>query len=436
MTAYPGTGRRRHLVILVAALMVLAGGLGTWYLVLSHQGEGGSGVVGDGPTFYGALGSVNSSVALQPGGPWLLSQVFGIATPVPSSPTVFAWDPYNLTLSSCQAAFNGLTIWNGTIPLFNGTFDSGTAPFWQFVFFSNATQQILVATSVLGASHVYAPIGMSSACAVYSGLGYQPWRSAWTFYRWAFPGNTPAMAASAWSAIGRSWVAWLGKEPTEMYYMGDVQFGSGQPFGTQTRFFMCGVEGAAGLTPGIDIFTNTFNTAEVTGWSNSTLGCTPDSNNLTPLPVKMQFSNSTVVTEAGSTYVRQGFQLLAIINSTDVYADSRGITSWMIALNLTDGTGQRLALAQSGCSAWVPTLTDCAANASGWYAVLLSSNGSWQGCFGASSSGMSWTSPVIPLASNQILEVIVPSTWNVSGDSLVAASTSSQLPLTGSIVFP
>lgn len=90
---------------------------------------------------------------------------------------------------------------------------------------------------------------------------------------------------------------------------------------------------------------------KLSGWSNNTLGCTPGSNNLTPLPVKMQFSNSTVVTEAGSTYVSQRFQLLAITSSTDVNADPRGITSWMIALNLTDGTGQRLALAQSGCFA-------------------------------------------------------------------------------------
>jgi hypothetical protein len=422
-------GRRRCALTTIAIVVIVAvaGGLGS-YLVLNHRG--GNGVVSDGPTFYEALGSVNSSIGVAPGGPWVLSQVYGIATPVPSSPSVWGWWPLSRTLSSCQAAFNGLTIWNGTMPLFHGTFDSGTAPFWQFVFFSNATQQLLVATNVLGAVHAYAPIALSSSCAVNSQLGFEPWRSSWTFYRWAFPRDTPAMASGAWNAIGKSYVTWLGTSPTEMYYMGDVPFGSGQPYGTQTRFFTCGTVGSAGVTRGLDVFTDTYDTSVVTGWYNYTIGCTPTSNNWAALPVTMQFSNASVAAGTGTTILRQEFQLLSAAGN-----DSHGITSWMVNFNLTYGNGSRLPIAPSGCPAWVASVSDCAASASGWYAVLLSGGGGWQGSFGASPVGHGWNYPVIPMASNETIAVVVPSSWNVSGDTLEVTSTTSELPLTGSMTF-
>ncbi|MGA8302695.1 MAG: hypothetical protein WA691_04830 [Thermoplasmata archaeon] len=435
MTIGKRLAEHRALAIGAAALVILAGGLGG-YFILNHLGGGGVVTVDDGPTFYKALGSVNSSVADVMGGPWILSQVFGIATPVPSSPSVFGWPgSYPMTLSSCQAAFNGLTIWNGSIPLFDGTFNSGTAPFWQLVYFSNVSQQLLVGTDVLDVVHVFSPIAMSSACAMYSGLGVEPWVSSWTFDRWAFPANSPAMAASAWNAVGESFVTSLAKQPTEMYYMGDLNFGSGQPAGTQTKFFLCGTVGSAGVTQGLDVFTNVYDTADVTGWFNYTLGCTPTYDNFTAIPVEMKFFNSTVDNGATTMALRQAFQLLSIWNSTYSPSGSLGINSWMISLNLTSGSGHRVAVSGSGCSAWVPSLGYCAANSSGWYAVLISGNGGWQGSFGASPSGPGWDYPVIPLASNESLAVIVPSSWNVSGYSLDVTSTTTQLPLFGSTVF-
>jgi hypothetical protein len=426
------TRMRRALAIAIALMLALAGGLGG-YFAIEHKRASEAVVVDDGPTFYEALSAVNTTVTATTGGPWVLFQVYGIAAPGPSSPGVWGWlPPLDSTLQSCQAAFNGVTLWNGTLPLFNGTFNSGTAPFWQIVFFSNASQQILVATDVLGTPHVYPPVAMSSPCAVHSGLGIQPWVSAWTFYKWAFPRDTPAMAAGAWNAVARKWVAWLGKVPTEMYFLGADQFGSGQPVGTQTDFFTCGTVGGAGITRGLDAFADTYNTANVSMSDNYTLGCTPTSNNWTALPVEVNLTNATVSTHA---HTEVALQQLLLQVSNPYGDDPAGITSWMVGLSLTDGNGQPLQLASSGCSAWVASIADCPANSSGWYAVLLSGGGGWQGSFGAIPSGSGWNYPVIPIVTDESLAIVVPSTWNVSGDVLSVSSTTSELPLNGTSVL-
>ena len=426
---------RRGKVLVVVIAVAIAGGIGAVVLLGPHPG-GLSHAVGDGPTFYAALEAANGSLGAVSGGPWVLFQVYGVASPVPSYPSAWGWGEYDKTLASCQAAFDGLTIWNGTMPLFDGTFDSGTAPFWQFVFFSNASQQILVVTDELGIVRAFAPIAMSSSCALSSGLGVQPWVSSSTFFRWAFPADSPAMANAAWGSIGQKWVAGLSATPTEMYYMGAVQFGSGQPLGTQVRFFTCGTPGAAGVTPGLDVFTNVNNTADVTGWFNYSLGCTPTSNDFTPIPLDMTFVNATVNEEGSTTVASQKVEFLdGTPPDTGPGYNTRGVTTSMIALRLTNGTGEPPPLAASECSTWVGSAVDCKANSSGWYSVLLSPDGAWQDSYGETADGPGWSYPVFPVANNETMAVVAPSGWNVTGDVLVVTSTTSELPLTGSIVF-
>lgn len=428
----PAAGKQRRVVaIAIATVLVLASLLGGWYF-FARQGNSSNSVVADGSTFYQALSSVNSSIANQPDGPWNLSQVFGIASPVPTSPSAFGWGQYNMTLNSCQSAFNGLTIWNGTIPLFHGAYNSGTAPFWQFVYFTNTTQQLLVVTDVLGTIHIYPPIADNSTCGRYSSLGSEPWRSGWTFYKWAFPANTPLMAAAAWSAVGEQYAAWLGDPTTEMYYMGDLSFGSGQPVGTQTKFFTCGTEGFVGMTPGLDVLTSPDDTSVVTGWYNYTIGCTPTYNyNLTPVPLRMHFGPTALVTLHLTTYASQVFQLWSVDSPTNIDGDSSGITTWMVNLTLSTSSNVSLPIGSSECQSWVASIDECIANTSGWYAVLLSGSGGWQASYGAPIGGAAWTYPVVPVASTQTLVIVAPATWNLSGDYLTVTSSTPELPLTG-----
>lgn len=393
-------------------------------------------MVSDGPTFAQAFSAVNDSASKHPGGPWTLSQAFGIATPIPSSPSSWGWPgDYPETMTACQQAFNGLTIWNGTLPLFNGTFNSGTAPFWQFIFFSNQSGQLLIGTDVAGEVSVYPSIGLSSPCAGFSGIGYKPWTSAKIISQGLFPIDTPVMAEAAWGAVGKTWVDALGKQPTEMYLIGDLPFGSGASSATQLEYFTCGTLGGVGVTKGLSVFANPHNLSDVTAWENYSLGCTPTAANWTAIPVHFDFTNSTVTSAEEGTYYSQDFQVLMGFNVSNMSNQSLGITSWMVNLSLASSTGTRLTLGTSGCDNWTTTYTDCLPDPAGWYVVLLSGSGGWLDSFGMTTSQGAWTLPVVPIVSGQSIVLVLPNTWVVSNATLAISSTIAGLPLTGGYVI-
>jgi len=429
----PVTGPRRWLpfVAVAAGAMVIVAGTG-FYLLATRNGGGGEREVPDGPTFYQALDRANVSADSSPGGPWTISQAYGVASPVPADPSVWGWGQYDSTFASCQSAFNGLTIWNGTIPLFSGTYNSGTAPFWQFVYFSNSTQQLLVVTDVRGQVEVFPAISMSSECAEASGLATQPWITTLTWGREGWPVDTSKMASADWNTAGRQYVTWLNRPVGELYLFGSTQFGSGQPVGDQLNFFTCGTVGAAGVTPGLALGGN--NGANS---FNYTLGCTPTASNWTAIPLVVSFSASTYGGASGSLWISQEFQFLD--RGSPPYSgpgyDTRGVASWMIGVNLSNDTGRSAPLAPAGCASWVPSLGDCPATTTGWYAVLTAPGGGWLASYGASSTGPVWSSPVVPVVNNETLTVFAPSGGNTSGDTLRVASTTVQLPPTGSVTL-
>jgi hypothetical protein len=115
--------------------------------------------------------------------------------------------------------------------------------------------------------------------------------------------------------------------------------------------------------------------------------------------------------------------------------DAGGLVSWMTTLNLTDSAGQRLASATPGCPAWVPSIDDCPASATGWYAVLESESGAWLDSYPSMPGGNSWEIPNVALASNQQLVVIAPSTWNLIGDELTFNGTVGACPVNGTAMI-
>ncbi len=406
------------------------------YYALKPRGHPTPSVVDDGPTLYQALTSVNTSARAVAGGPWTISQIYGVASPVPVDPSSWGYDLYDWVLASCQKAFDGLTLWNGTIPLFNGTYNSGTAPFWQLVYFSNASQEILVGTDINGMVRAYPPISMTSECAESSGLGGDPW--VWSEY-WSqdgYPANSPIVASNDWSFMAAHYVAWMDRPVAELYLFGADQFGSGQAGVDQINFVTCGTVGGVGATPGLALYGGSNGVTPPGSFetSNYTLGCTPTSDSWTAISVEMMFSNTTVEAGIGTAVLQQNFTFYMTGPSPFVGPgyDLRGMTSWMVALNLTNATGVPLPMSVSGCGSWVPSLTDCA-NTSGWYAVLLGRDGTWDGSYGASGAGPAWSNPVLPIANNETIAIVVPSDWNVVGDTLAVTSTTPGLPLTGSV---
>ena len=432
----PVRGKPRGVLIAVgiAALTVAAGSLAGYLYVQQRSGRS-SAVVDDGPTFYEALSQLNTSVQGTPGGPWTLYTAYGVAAPVPFSPSALGWNRQNLTVNSCGAQFGGLTLWNGSIPLFNGTYNSGTAPFWQFMYFSNATQRILVATDVVGQPHVYPPILMLSPCMTGSSLANEPW--AWARVLNPLPADSPTLARTAVERLGANWFA--GNQPvTETYRFGNNYWGSGNPGGLVMNFERCGETGEAGVQPKSSVVMNesgAFVTSFVgaQGCGNVyTLGPPP-----VILPYQFAFLSPSTLLSGGGGYTTIAFQAAveAVSNGTlgGWYPDAHGIVSWMSRLSLVNATGTPLPSAKPTCPEWVPAIGDGAAESAGWFVVLLSRDGGWLDAYGVSAGGANWSLPNVAVVSNQQMVVVCPSTWDVAGYTLAANSTTPSVILSGSV---
>lgn len=381
----------------------------------------------DGPTLYQAAQSLNSSVANQSGGPWTLFSLWGVASTVPFAPSSLAWSNYNETVNSCQAQFNGVTLWNGSIPLFNGTYNSGTAPFWQFAYFSNNSHAILIATDVEQKTHVFPMMLMSSACASSSGLGVTPWTSATTYFS-TFPPNSPTMAASAWSAVGALEIS--SKHPLyQAYVLGLNNWGSG-PIGLTMRFGRCGALGAAGLQPATWIVFN-----QNGSWNNFLNGSQGCGNLMslgpppTVFPYLVILSNETQVSYSGMVTYTQSFQVEAGMGTGNY--NQNGLVTWMMTLELKSPANKTLPRSSTSCSNWVASISDCPVPIAGWYAVLMSPDQQWIDGGYEPANGLGWSVPNVAIVSHQFLTIIAPSGWNLSGDSLSILPTSSEAPVVG-----
>ncbi|MCI4348095.1 MAG: hypothetical protein L3J97_05690, partial [Thermoplasmata archaeon] len=238
----------RALVVLLSVCLILAAGLGTW-VYISSRGVGPP--KADGPTFFQALAEINQTLRQQNGGPWALFSVFGIAAQSPYSPNVRGYPAQNYTVNQCGAEFNGLTLWNGSIPVFNGSFESGTAPFWQFAFFSNTSQQILYATNVLGVSKAYPPVPYpppAGSCDPWYDFSKSP--GLWTELMTLHPVDSPTAVEAAWGAINSKWLK-VSEPAVEIMSMGPGVFDAygDAGLGWGVWFDRCGLVNVAGVQP-------------------------------------------------------------------------------------------------------------------------------------------------------------------------------------------
>ncbi len=433
---------RRLLAVVVAGMVVVASGVGGWWLI-NNLGKGPTtpSTKADGPTFQQALEAVSGAVANASGGPWALFSVYGVATQTYFSPNLIGYAHTNVTVNSCGQAFNGLTLWNGTIPLFNGTLNSGTAPFWQLAYFSNASQQILLVTDVLGHTRLYSPIAYPSSC-----MPWYDFPANTTF--WSSPAVIPSVDSSeaarvAWSAaLERSETVgdWVTRSPpwTEIITFGPGMFmGLGDVSSAYGVYFdRCGEVGITGIQS--LVVTDVGSRGQWLGTANLTHNCALINSGVGAYDAEydLLFSTPSIGSGPTTTSATTGFQVaIAAPNGTlGNFYDEVGLADWMTSWNLTAPSGMPLPLAQPSCRSWVPSVSDCVANTTGWFAVILSATGEWINSYGAlPGGGVGWSEPVTALVSHQQLVIVVPSSWNVSGDTMTVASTVSTSSVIGSV---
>jgi hypothetical protein len=434
------TRRRAVVVVAVVAALVVAGGLAVGFVTLHRQPGGGSPVVDDGPNFYQLLAMVNSSVVNVTGGPWSLFSVVGLAAQGDFSPNVRGYEIENqsLPVNSCQSLLAGTTLWNGTIPVTSGTLNSGTAPFWQLAYFSSVSQQLLIITSSSGTLQVFSPIPASSGCA----YSWDPLPYNFTFWgsqiysNSSLPVNSPVAAQVMWNNVGQYWfkqnepaveVLWLGAQ-----VFTEIEGSPGGNWGVD--YLRCGLAGLSGDQNLID--GGIYRDGEYGGALSATGNCAilnypPDSGTY-------QIANSTPnVTAIGASHYVAIPDHLYLEEANGSVADFEpwGLANWMVSMNLTNASGQPLPAGTPTCLSWVSSIADCAANSSGWYVVLLSAGGLWLASYGATQSGIGWSVPVTAMVSHQQIVLVVPSTWDLTGDRLGLNSTVSYCTVTGSLTL-
>jgi hypothetical protein len=434
------SARHRTATIVIVVALVLLSALGSYlYATSSHQGSGPSQVEVDGPTLYQAYAQVNSSITATPGGPWGVFSYYGIAAQSAFSANVL---PYavstNLTVNACGAQFQGLTMWNGSMPRFDGSLNSGTAPFWQFAYFSNTTKELLLATDDLGSSKVYPPFPITSVCQPWYDLN-EPSPSYWTRLLSSLPANSPVQAVSALTGVDSNWLN-EHLPVTEIYTSGPGVFtGLGdRPGSVGVYFDRCGEENVAGVQP-IIVAAETFQ-GKFQGWGNLSVDCNLPKSGYGAYDGLYVIQKTNVVSETTSTMNTVSFTYnvaLAYPNGTLTGDDDGwGLANWMTSWNLTTSSDSYLPLGTPNCPAWVPAIGDCVDNSSGWYAVVLSASGEWVDSYGAlPGGGAGWSEPVTALVSHQQLVVVAPSSWNLGSDTLNVNSTVATATVLGSLTL-
>jgi hypothetical protein len=428
---------RRVLILAVVSALLVAGVVTGWYEIRTVAPASKSSLVrDDGPNLYQALAGLNSTVTGQTGGPWNLFSYMGIAAQQPYSSNVKGYVAENAStpIIGCQAALNGLTMFNGTIPTFNGTFNSGTAPFWQFAFYSNTSKEVLVGTSVLGTPRLYPPFPLQSNCThAWSDFGTDP--SEWTGQietNGSLPVNSPTAAEVVWNNIDTEFVN-SNTPLVELFTSGPAMISATQdlPWGiVGVDFVGCGQIGITGY--GLAYYSGTTRGGQYAGQFNATTNCELTSEQGS---YQVQFTNP--IESAGSNVLWALTTMF--VNATETgygtLPDEWGLANWKLNFTLSTGTGTDLPMGTPVCSAWVSSTTDCGANDTGWYLVLLSGSGKWLDSYGSTGSGLAWTVPVVAVVSHEQLLIVVPGSWGLSGDSLRVDSTLSTMTASGSLVI-
>jgi hypothetical protein len=429
----------RPLVVLVVLIVVVAGVVAgiLWIGQLgSPQHNQTPPPFDDGPTFHSALAQVNSTARGTPGGPWLLFSAMGLAAQATIMPSARGISPNNLSVQYCGSQFDGLTIWNGTsFPVFNGSIASGTAPFWQFAFFSNASQMILVATDINFVPTVFPPIPVTNPCAMY-GFGGAVVASSYVSWLNPIPIDTNIQAANAALVLGNSFER-ANYPILEMFNLGYTPFDGtnhdGNGVGLGVEYSRCGMIGAAGLQPEGDVGEDANGT--VTNFGTGSLSCTVVNGTTIGSYLFTFGSNGTSEpVEPGSTGLLLPFQVeyqnCTASDNDSSCRDGYGMVSWMTSLTLEAPGGNPLPSAPSSCQTWTYSLSRCGASSSGWSVVLVTANGAWVDVF-PGTNGTTWAIPNALMVSQEALVLLVPSAWNLMGDRLTIQGSAAVPAVTG-----
>lgn len=378
---------------------------------------------GPGLASVSAFDQVWPKVNQLPGGPWgLVSMVGVIGTANPA--------PFSTGQDICQV-LPGPTLWNlSQAPELSTSLWSGQAVFWQLVFI-NQSYAMTFGSDVNGSTLIDGPYSSNSPCVSYLETGFGGLfvgsfpRSFWlpggtfdsTTVQTLLQLNSSSWAPTAADSVGNKSMQSWGGDVVVYYTLGYtwlnlVWWTEG---GWLVRYWACGIPGRIGDQP----FTET-------GWAlNSTptefygsvagiTSCQVDTN----ASFVVTFNESSIPVSAGAAL---GERLTIGLNVTGViafYDTANSLVSWMTRVSLDSSSGDPIVPAVEQCGVAASNLSDCAAPASSWYAVLLSPSGYVLDEYPSSIGGNEWSIPNVFVTNNDTLAMLSSSILTGSGDVL------------------
>lgn len=382
---------------------------------------------GNGTSFGQAFAPANRTANATQGGPWRLVSALGLYTTLPFTPILYPLnDSLNQTYAAC-GSLPGVTIWNASaIPVGVGSASQGYAAFWSFIYL-NSSSSSLVVTYLNNQVRSFGPLAPSSPC----GRLLARLNPVYPTIPAAAP--TADYASGAWEAEGAAF-AQAHRNFAAQFVIGWSQTDAwADPFYWNVNYYQCGLAGFSG--------DGTLSVAETNLTTGKVIATLTQGENCNLLNYTMHFSPVQVVNDSG-TATRFDVTALQLEDSFPnrtgpnvTTNDGWGLDAWMTQLRLTSPAGTPLAMASPSCTSWVVNYTQCRANQSGWYAVLVNANGGWLDSFGGSGSSGSWTVPNVPYTSHEQLVIVVPESLSTTGCVVEPISLISSISLTGSVAL-
>jgi hypothetical protein len=361
-------------------------------------------------TFHTAWSDVSQAFGGFAHGPWTILFVEGLAADAPWAPPAALWGATPPALwEPCANQLVGmstLTFWNASAYPYStspNVYSSGAAPLWTFIFNGTGTPTF-VASWIVGQITVNAALGPTSPCfAVYpfGGISYMHVNPSVEV-------DSSAIAAAAASVNPLGLPEGVLPTPTPPSLAFAAYF-PGPQFMPATEsapdlwtlaYGECGFAGQLGsnFTVGDYIYNGTNVEGGLTLWW--TQSCYDSY-------YYLDMNQTKLVAAPNSSGVYREWSMNASFLSSAVpstWAASE-LTTSLIHWQLTAGVPpfSLLSPARAVCGPTNPSLANCTPPAQGWYAVLLSPNGSWLDSYPSVSNGSAWSVAGVPLSHGDVL---------------------------------
>jgi hypothetical protein len=434
----PSPPRRRHtraiwtVVAIVLAVIVVIAGV-SYYSDLTTRSAARTPTPPPGwTTFEGAWDGVSSAFSAFGNGTWNVSFAEGVAADGHWSPPATLWALYwPAGWMACEAQLSGistLTFWNASeYPSTEAStdFSSGAAPLWTFIF-SQAGTPTFVASWFLGKIALNAALGPGSACLQYSifnatvGLRVVPGEELDSnaianevqqeddF----FSGNPPQLGGPAPMPTPPT--------PGVALYFPGLELLPGEIFGPSSwslAYTTCGLEGFYGSLSSFTTYilnATTLPQGHTYQWSTTTGSCYD--------AIYFVDFNRTAVMGAPShsgQYFEWTLNVSFMTSAIPAFWDLSDLTTSLSGVRLAsiEPPFGNLSSAAELCGPGSSNLSSCPAPTAGWYAVLLSHNGTWLDSYPTSPNGTDWALSNIPIQTGDMLAFVGSSGYG-STDSL------------------